>query len=182
MAHDDKQTGMRRVSRTFLWQDIGTFSATEETFCGICEAHVNASNLNATEVFQKFFDPVSNKVSHPLTLLQDITENEMYVVLAFFMLMAVLKQPTQRSYYSKICRLFIPFFSKTLPLDSLESTVRFLDFTDNYTLNEYQDHAKLLKMYPVVQHLNNKFQNVYLPNHNTVIDESLNPWSNSIFV
>jgi hypothetical protein len=52
---------MRRVSRTFLWQDIGTFSATEETFCGICEAHVNASNLNATEVFQKFFDPVTNK-------------------------------------------------------------------------------------------------------------------------
>jgi hypothetical protein len=36
VTHDDEQMGIGGVSGIFLWQDIGKFSATQETFCGIC--------------------------------------------------------------------------------------------------------------------------------------------------
>jgi hypothetical protein len=35
--------------------------------------------------------------------------------------------------------------------------------------NKYQWPSKLFKMYPVTQHLNNKFQNLYIPNQNIAI-------------
>jgi hypothetical protein len=80
------------------------------------------------------------------------------------------------SYYSKNCLLFTPFFSETLPLERLEFIVRFLHFIDNSTASEYQGPVKLFKIHPVVQHLNKKFQNLYLPNQDIVIDESLTLW------
>jgi hypothetical protein len=43
VTHDDEQIGMGGVSGMFLWQDIGTFSATQETFCDICGSQFDAS-------------------------------------------------------------------------------------------------------------------------------------------
>jgi hypothetical protein len=50
--------GMGGVSRIFFWWDIGTFSATQKTFCGICGSQFNDTDLDVVEVFGKFFDTV----------------------------------------------------------------------------------------------------------------------------
>jgi hypothetical protein len=105
-----------------------------------------------------------------------VSVDEMYVVLAIFMLIGILQKPTQRSYYSKNCLLFTPFFSETLSLERLELIVKFLNFIDNSTASEYQGPAKLFKIHPTVQHLNKKFQDLYLPNQDIVMDESLTLW------
>ncbi|XP_021913795.1 piggyBac transposable element-derived protein 4-like, partial [Zootermopsis nevadensis] len=48
--------------------------------------------------------------------------------------------------------------------------------SNNSKQNEYHGPPKLFKIYPVIQHLNNKFQNLYLPSQNIAIDESLTLW------
>jgi hypothetical protein len=60
-------------------------------------------------------------------------------------------------------------------LERLEFIVRF-HFIDNSIASEYQGPAKLLKIYPTVQHLNKKFQNLHLPKQDIVIEESLTLW------
>jgi hypothetical protein len=57
-TRDDEQMGMGGVSGIFSWQDIGTFSATQETFCGICGPQFDASDLDVVELFEKFFDVI----------------------------------------------------------------------------------------------------------------------------
>jgi hypothetical protein len=54
--------------------------------------------------------------------------------------------------------------------------MKFMHFSDNSKQNEYQGPPKLFKMYPVIRHLNNKIQNLYIPKQNIVIDKSLTPW------
>jgi hypothetical protein len=53
----------------------------------------------------------------------DVTVEEMYIVLALFMLMGILHKPTQRLYYCKNHLLLAPFFPETLPLEKLEFIV-----------------------------------------------------------
>jgi hypothetical protein len=62
--------------------------------------------------------------------------------------MGIVKKPTQRSYYSKNCILYTPFFPETLPFERLELILRFLHFNDNTALNEYKGPSKLFEIYP----------------------------------
>jgi hypothetical protein len=102
--------------------------------------------------------------------------DEMYVVLALIMLTGIVQKPTLRLYYAKNRLLFTPFFSETLPLERLEAILRYMHFSDNSKESEYQGPPKLFKICLVIQHLNNKFQSLYLPNQNIAIDESLTLW------
>jgi hypothetical protein len=72
-------------------------------------------------------------------------------------------------------------FSETLPLERLEVVMKFMHFSDNSKQNDYQGPPKLLKIYPVIQQLSNKFQNLCIPNQNTAIDESLTLWKGRLF-
>jgi hypothetical protein len=51
-----------------------------------------------------------------------------------------------------------------------------MHFAENSKQNEYQGASKLFKMFPVIWHLSNKFQTLYLPKQNTAVDESLTLW------
>jgi hypothetical protein len=51
-----------------------------------------------------------------------------------------------------------------------------LHFTDNETISNFEGPEKLFKIFPVILHLNNKFQELYLPNKDISIDESLTLW------
>jgi hypothetical protein len=104
---------------------------------------------------------------------KDVTVDEMYVVLALFMLMGIVQKPTQRSYCSKNHLLFTSFLPETLSLERRELIIRFLRFNDSSALKEYIGPAKLFKIYPVIEQLNHKFRQLYLLKQNTVIDESL---------
>jgi hypothetical protein len=53
---------------------------------------------------------------------------------------------------------------------------KFIYLSDNHKKNEFQCPPKLFKIYPVIQYLNNVFQNLHLLNQNTATDESLTLW------
>jgi hypothetical protein len=57
--------------------------------------------------------------------------------------------------------------------ERLELLCKFLHFSDNESQNTYQGPPKLFKIFPIISHLNNKFQTLYLPYHNISEDESL---------
>jgi hypothetical protein len=52
----------------------------------------------------------------------------------------------------------------------------FFHFTNNETISNFEGPKKLFKVFAVILHLNNKFQELYLPNHDISIDESLMLW------
>jgi hypothetical protein len=181
-----------KVSRTVVWEDIDSFPASRESFCGVCGPQFDTAELDVS-AFESIFDislvqlivdetnryaqQEISKIARPLTFRsrirqwENVTLDEMYVVLALIMLTGI-QRPTLRSYYSKNRLLFTPFFAETLPLERLEAIMRFLHFSDNSKENEYQGPPKLFQIYPVIERLNRKFQILYLPSHNIAIDES----------
>jgi hypothetical protein len=51
-----------------------------------------------------------------------------------------------------------------------------LHFADNETVSNFEGPEKIFKILPVILYLNNKFQELYLPNKDISIDESLMLW------
>jgi hypothetical protein len=148
----------------------------------------DTAELDVVSVFENIFDIAlvqlivdeTNKYAHqeisksikPLTFRsrirkwEDVTVDELYVGLALFMLIGIMQKHTLRCYYAKNLLLFTPYFPKILPLERLELIIRFVHFADNSKQNEYRGPSKLFKIFPVIQHLNNKFQTVYLLKRN----------------
>ena len=104
-----------------------------------------------------------------------VTKDEMYVVLALFMLMGIKQKPTLRSYFSENYVLATPIFGSTISMDRFESICNFMHFNSDH-VRTYQGPSKLFKIYRVLSHLNTKFQSLYLPGQNIAIDESLALW------
>jgi hypothetical protein len=78
---------------------------------------------------------------------QDVTVDEMNVVLTLFMLMELLTDVYTRLILLQELPTLIPSFSsKTLPLERLELTVQFLHFIHNSTVNVYQGPANFSKL------------------------------------
>jgi hypothetical protein len=55
--------------------------------------------------------------------------------------------------------------------DRFELITKFLHFADNANKANYEGPAKLYKIFPVLSHLNCKFQNLFLPRQNISIDD-----------
>lgn len=47
MAHD----GLEEVSRRFVWEDINSFHASRELFCGVCGPQFDTAELDVISVF-----------------------------------------------------------------------------------------------------------------------------------
>jgi len=90
--------------------------------------------------------------------------------------MAIIQKPTLLSYFSTNYILATPIFGSIISMDWFESICNFMRFNNNDHIGTYQGPSKLFKIYPVLSHLNTKFQSLYLPGQNTAIDESLTLW------
>jgi len=113
------------------------------------------------------------------SIMQDwkpVTKDKMYVVLAIFMRLVIIQKPTLHSYFSKNYILATPIFGSIISMDQFESICIFMHFNNNDHIETYQGPSKLFKIYPVLSHLNTKFQNLYLREQNIAIDESLTLW------
>jgi hypothetical protein len=105
-----------------------------------------------------------------------VTENEMFVMLGLYLLMGIIQKPTLRSYFSRKRILSTPWFGDIISRDRFEQIKFFLHFADNANKADYEGPAKLYKIFPVLSHLNHKFQNLFLPGPNISIDKSLTLW------
>ena len=81
-------------------------------------------------------------------------KDEMFVVLALFMLMGIIQKPTLRSYFSKKYMLATPVFGSVISMDRFESICNVMHFNKNDNIRNYQEPSKFFKIYPVLSHLN----------------------------
>jgi hypothetical protein len=57
-----------------------------------------------------------------------VTTDEIYVVLALFMLMGIVQKPTLRMYFSRNSVLATPVFGSVISIDRFESICKFMHF------------------------------------------------------
>ena len=60
-----------------------------------------------------------------------VTKDELYDVLALFILMGIIQKPKLRSYFSKKCILATPIFGSIVSMDRFESICNFIHFNKN---------------------------------------------------
>jgi hypothetical protein len=144
------QVELGEVSSKFVWENIDSFPGSQETFCNVYGPQFDTAELDVVSVFENIFDIALvqlivdetnryaqqeiSKSIRPHTFhsrlrkWEDVTVDEMYVVLALIMLTGIVQKPTLRSYYTKNRLLFTPFFSETLPSGKTRSYIKIYAF------------------------------------------------------
>jgi hypothetical protein len=89
------------------------------------------------------------------------------------MVMGIIQKPTLMSYFTTKRVISTPGFTDIMTREKLELICKFLHFTYNESISNFEGPEKLFKIFPVISHLNNRFQELYLPNQDISIDESL---------
>ena len=79
--------------------------------------------------------------------------------------MGIVQKPIASSYFSKRRVISAPGFADVISRERFELICKFLHFIENESLPTYQGPPILFKIYPVICHLNIKFQTLYLPKH-----------------
>ena len=120
----------------------------------LVELTVRETNTYAAQKIQaRSFIPLRSRMRD----WKPVTKDEMYVVLALYMLMGIIQKPTLRSYFSKNYILATPIFGSIISMDRFESICSFMHFNNNDHIGTYQGPSKLFKIYPVLPNLNTKF-------------------------
>jgi hypothetical protein len=100
--------------------------------------------------------------------------------------MEISRKPTLRTYFSRKRILSTAGFGDVILRDRVELIMKFLRFAENTNKENYVGPAKVHKIFPILLHLNCKFQNLFLPGQNISVNKSLALWkdaclSNSIY-
>ncbi|XP_065672177.1 piggyBac transposable element-derived protein 4-like [Hydra vulgaris] len=82
------------------------------------------------------------------------------------------KMPTLEHYWSKNSLYRVPLFSRIMPRNKFQLMLRFWHFINN----EDSGSVHLFKIIGLLNHLNNTMGNIYCPNNNISIDESMMLW------
>ena len=111
-----------------------------------------------------------------MTGLKQTGKNE--TISGFVFLMGIIHKPAIHMYWSKDPLFCTPIFSAIMSRNRFQLLLKFLHFSDNSQMPEPNDPSpdKLFKLRPLLDHLFEKFQEVYVPTCNISIDESLLLW------
>jgi hypothetical protein len=88
--------------------------------------------------------------------------------------MRIIQKPALQTYFSRKRILSAPGFGDVISRDRFKLIMKFLCFADNTNKANYEGPVKLYKIFPVLSHLNYKFQNIFLPRQNVSVNKSLN--------
>ena len=153
-------------SSTFTWEDMTNYVGQRENFFhNYGPQNEEQNETHCAKVFKMFFDDelveliaretntyAAQKIQArsfiPLCSRRrdwkTVTKDEMYVVLALFMLMGIIQKPTLRSYFSKNCILATPIFGSIISMDRFESISNFMHFNNNNNMRFVQKKNELL--------------------------------------
>jgi len=125
-------------------QFVDKYEPQNETHCAkvfkmffddeLVELIVCETNTYATQKIQaRSFIPLHSRMRD----WKPVTKDEMFVVLALFMLMGIIQKPTLRSYFSKNYILVTPIFGFIISMDRFESICNFMHFNNNDHIGTY---------------------------------------------
>jgi len=103
-----------------------------------------------------------------------ILKPELCVFISLHILQAINKKPEEKFNWSQRPILHTPFFSKTMSSRRFDKIKQYLHFSDNNSYNaETHPNPKLNKIWNIHNILIKKFQQMYTPERDITIDESL---------
>ena len=100
----------------------------------------------------------------------ELDQEELDKYFALRLLMGFQSKPKTRYYWSKDPKYFMPIFPNTMTRDRFEAVTRRLHFEDNANLSQ---EDRVWKLRTVVDMLNKRCREVYVPAQNITVDESL---------
>lgn len=99
-----------------------------------------------------------------------VTVDELKAYMALSIIMTQVKKPCVQMNWSTRKIIHTPIFVETIPFRRFLAITRFIHFTNNDTADEKD---MLNKVRSVDEYLNDKFRDMYTPEENVAIDESL---------
>ncbi|XP_015111779.1 piggyBac transposable element-derived protein 4-like [Diachasma alloeum] len=186
----------------FKWEHIKNYHSKREVFTGNpgpCNEAVGV--IKVVESFEIFSSPhfvqilvtETNQYAEQeasqrqflkgkVKLWTDVTVAEMYTYLGVLMLMSFIQKPTIKMFLAKKRLLSTPGFNDIMSRNRFEFINKYLHFIDNSTRSSYTGPPQLFKIHPVIEHLQEKFRNSYLPDQKIAIDESLTLWKDRLSI
>lgn len=105
----------------------------------------------------------------------DITMNDLWTFFAIIMAQSLAPSAVEKEYwYPKLPILKIGNFNDIMSFDRFLLIKKCLHFVDSSSAPQVPH--KLTKILPIIQHLNKKFESLYVPEQNIALDESLLLW------
>ena len=170
-------------------------------FTGQSEIHVNTDGFEPIDFFKLFIDDdlMNYLVAETNTFAEQFVRDnnlkrrsrvhewyptnpkEMKEFLGLTFLMGIVQKPTISMYWSNDPLYSTPIFKQVMNRDRYLLLLKFLHYNNNDNMPAPNDENadKLFKLRPLVDHLFEKFQDVYTPSREICIDESLLLWKGS---
>ncbi|XP_069685025.1 piggyBac transposable element-derived protein 4-like [Periplaneta americana] len=185
----------------YKWEDMKNYAAKREDFLGSAGPQLGARSVcDILSIFLLFFSTdlmknivletnryaekfINSRVFPPRSSMRQwtpVTLNEMYILLGIFLLMGIIQKPTLRSYFARKRLISTPGVGDIISRDRMELICKFLRFSDSSSIKDYNGPEKLHKIYPIISHLNKKFQSLYLPSQNISVDKTLTLWKGKL--
>ncbi|XP_056397299.1 piggyBac transposable element-derived protein 4-like [Hyla sarda] len=100
---------------------------------------------------------------------------ELKTFFALLFNMGIVKKPTIRSYWSNDMLYHTPLYRSVMPRNRFEALLKFLHYANNENCPPPSDpnFDRIYKIRPLVNYLNQKFSEVYTPEKEIAVDESL---------
>ncbi|KAL8567072.1 hypothetical protein ACOMHN_027499 [Nucella lapillus] len=140
---------------------------------------MNSIIINTNLYAQQFLEANPNLPPHARAKdWTPVDAGEMKRFLGLVLLMGIVKLPTIALYWSRRVLYRFGVFSSVMTKNRFQLILQFLHFHDNATMPGPNDpnYDRLYKIRPVVDHLHEKFQEVYEPRQAVCVDESLLLW------
>ncbi|KAJ8737978.1 hypothetical protein PYW08_000573 [Mythimna loreyi] len=181
---------------TFDWShDPQVFKGVRETFTGPAGPTFPIEGMTPFHIFIKIWDEdiinlivaetnkyaayllASSSQSSRLKKWTPITPQELWTFFGVTMLQSIVPIPVEKEYWNP-CLPYLKLgkFNDIMPFNRFALIKRCLHFVDNMSCARGGVPTKLMKIQPVIDHLNKKFSSLYLPGQEIAIDESLLLW------
>ncbi|XP_064635294.1 piggyBac transposable element-derived protein 4-like [Lineus longissimus] len=105
---------------------------------------------------------------------EDTDSDEIRVFLALLLLQGVVFKPEIEVSFSKKASMYTSFFREVIDKERFILLCKFLHFTDNTAFDpEGPIPKKLYKLWPIIEHMKTKFSEMYKPERDMAVDESI---------
>ncbi|GFT73445.1 piggyBac transposable element-derived protein 4 [Trichonephila clavipes] len=130
---------------------------------------VTETNIFAAENLNKFKSKEHSRAHH----WSETNANELRVFFATLILQGIITKPTVRMFWSKRKLIETPSFSNLMSSRRFDLIMQFIHFDRNENTDSSHPQPKLKKIWTVLNYLQKKFSEVYTPEQDICIDESL---------